>query len=84
VDAYFARLPEINEEMRLRRWDREDFVEEFEESLEDLPPGEEPPELEEVLPARFRRGLDGLPVRIIEANRTGRVRWPHYPIDPEE
>jgi penicillin-binding protein 1A len=84
VDAYFARLPEINEEMRLRRWDREDFIEEFEESLEDLPPGEEPPELEKVLPARFRRGLDGLPVRIIEANRSGRVRWPHYPIDPEE
>jgi penicillin-binding protein 1A len=83
VDRFFELLPQANQERQLRRWDREDFVEEFEESLEDLPPNEEPPKLEDVLPARFRRGLDDLPARILEANRSGRVRWPSYPIDPE-
>lgn len=83
IDRFFTRLPQANEQRQLRAWDREDFVEEFEESLEELPPSEEPPTLEDVLPARFRRGLDGMPVEVIEANRSGQVRWPRYPLDPE-
>lgn len=82
LDRYFAHLPVINDQRRLRSWQYEQFVEDFEKSLEELPEDEDPPKLEEVLPPEFRRGLDGLPAMILEANRSGRVHWPDYPVDP--
>ncbi|RMF76792.1 MAG: PBP1A family penicillin-binding protein [Acidobacteria bacterium] len=64
------------EELRLRALAREQALEEIRARIEadDLEDDERGKAPEELLPAELRDGLDGFPVEVLEANRTGRLR----------
>ncbi len=81
---YYDYLTIAHEEMRQRALAEEEYRENFATELEENPPpeGEEPPDIEKLLPAAFRDGVDGYPALILEVNRTRRVRWPALPKDP--
>lgn len=77
---YLFLLPLAREEESLRIDARKSFLRDLRADLEAA--GEEMKEPEKLVPARLRDGVDGMPARIIEANRSGRVREFVVPDDP--
>jgi penicillin-binding protein 1A len=72
-EAYLAAFPIAVEDARLREFEREEFVAEYDDEEIDV---------ETAMPAGLRDGADGFPAFVLPANRSGEVRDFDYPDDP--